>query len=240
MFCQNCGAKVKDDAVFCSSCGKRIGANPEVPLQADAPITNIVENRVENKPDNVLQGNEQPESEPSSTTKGSIQEPKDLPDIIGTQYSLTWKSYSLTRFPLSIFLYENMTKTLELKEEKIDVIGPEPWLGKQKLLDSISYSDIASVDCKVVPANTAIGWVFTALSILLAFILLVGSEITVFSVVLGILFIYVIPCYSRSTRKPVCLTITEKNGKKIKFKGEKAYIQVATDAAAAINALISK
>lgn len=223
MFCQNCGAKVKDDAVFCSSCGKRIGANLEVTLQAADPVINTVENKAD------------------GITGDAIQETKDLSNIIGTQYSLTWKSYSLTRFPISIFLYENMTKTLELKEDKIDVIGPEPWLGKQTLLKSINYKEIASVSCDVKPANTAVGWIIPILFIL--FIWLIGNIVdidTAFALVLGILEIYIIPIWSRSSIKPVYLTIVEKNGKKTKLKGEKAYAQVAVEAEKNIKTLMSK
>ena len=162
---------------------------------------------------------------------------ENLSGIIGTQYSFTWKSYSLTRFPFSIILYQNLTNTLELKEDRIDVIGPDKWFGNPKFIKSINYSDISSVNCEFKPANTAIGWIITIFSIL--FIFSTHNE-TAFSVILAIILIYVVPIWSRSVIKPVYLTIVEKNGNKTKFKGEKDCIQTAQEAVNNINAMISK
>lgn len=131
-----------------------------------------------------------------------------------------------------------MRTTLELNKEQISVFGPDIMWGKEKLLKSISYNNIASVSCKIKPANTAIGWIITILSVLMVFLFL-GAEISLFSIFLIIAFIYVIPIWSRSVIKPVRLTIVEKNGKKTKLKGEKNCIQIAENAARSINTLIT-
>lgn len=166
-----------------------------------------------------------------------IQSAKDFTSIVGTKYSLTWKSYSLSRFPLSLILYSNMTTTIELNKEQISVFGPDIMWGKEKLLKSISYNNIASVSYKIKPANTAIGWIITILSILMAFLFFgVEAEVSLFSIFLIIAFIYIIPIWSRSVIKPVRLTIVEK---KTKLKGEKNCIQIAENAARSINTLIA-
>lgn len=172
----------------------------------------------------------------------SIQPVKDFTNIIGKKYPFTWKSYSLARFPLSLILCSDMTTTLEMDKEQINVFGPDIMFGKEKLLKSISYNNIDSISYKIKPANTAIAWIITIISVLSAF-LFFGSgifDISLFSLFMIIALIYIIPVWSRSVIKPVRLTIIEKNGKKTKLKGEKKCIQIAENAVKDINALINK
>lgn len=163
---------------------------------------------------------------------------ENLSYIVGKKYSFTWKSYSLARFPLSIILYQRLTNTIELKEDRIDIIGPDKLLGNSKFIKSINYNDISDISCDVKPFNTALGWIITIVSILSAFAMAGGNAL--FDVFLAIILCYTVPIWSRSVIKPVHLIITEKNGNKTKFKGEKDCIQAAEEATKNINILISK
>ena len=51
MFCQNCGAKNDDDAIFCESCGTRLERDDEVIANVDVDAAESSQNQEDKKTD---------------------------------------------------------------------------------------------------------------------------------------------------------------------------------------------
>lgn len=71
MFCEHCGNRIEDDAIFCSGCGKKVAHNPTEGQKASSGNGNVGMPFASSEPAPTTQGSPFMNAEPAPTTQGS-------------------------------------------------------------------------------------------------------------------------------------------------------------------------
>lgn len=155
-------------------------------------------------------------------------------DVTGKEFEIHWNGYYYFFF----YRRTDNSRTIKLEKNHLTIIKPN-LTNNPKILKTIDYANIKSVECIKKPHIKIRAIVFSVLSVIIGAIIATG-DIDFITLVFAILFVFVFPCYICSTHKPVNVLIKEQNGKKTKLLAQKDYTETADELVRCINLMTGR